>query len=491
MNGEFEKGRNGAGGWGTESGREEYLPLAIPLKPTHDPVSHSTAFTFHNNQFCKSHSMLRPTFLKPLTSRPAIQFGALVLMFLSCVLPVHGDRVAFEGARQNPPAVRSLQPGQVVERELKGGETQLFRVSAEQRQFLRVVVEQRGIDVKLTVSGPIGQRLVEADAPTGEQGSETVSLLADVAGEYRIEVKSEDEKAKPGRYAARLEALRAATEADRNRVAAERTMREAEELSGQRDPAALRRAVQKYEEALPLWRVLNDQRDQAESLASIGRLYQVNLNEPRRAIDPYQQSLPLWRALSDRNGEAQALNNLGIIYNVLNEKQRALEYLKQALPLRRAAATSEDLGQYRILHFATHGFLNSLNPELSGLVLSLMDEQGKPQNGYLLAPEIYNLKLPATELVVLSACQTGLGGEGIVGLTRGFMYAVAPRVVVSLWSVNDRSTADLMKHFYEAMLAKGQPPSAALRSAQLALMKVKQWKSPYFWAAFGLQGEWR
>ncbi len=161
----------------------------------------------------------------------------------------------------------------------------------------------------------------------------------------------------------------------------------------------------------------------------------------------------------------------------------------------RAAATSDDLGQYRILHFATHGFLNSLNPELSGLVLSMVDEQGKPQNGYLLAPEIYNLKLPATELVVLSACQTGLGkeirGEGVVGLTRGFMYAGAPRVVVSLWSVNDRSTADLMKHFYEAMLSKGQRPSAALRSAQLELMKLKAWQAPYYWAAFGLQGEWR
>jgi CHAT domain-containing protein/tetratricopeptide (TPR) repeat protein len=161
----------------------------------------------------------------------------------------------------------------------------------------------------------------------------------------------------------------------------------------------------------------------------------------------------------------------------------------------RAAATSDDLSQYRILHFATHGFLNSLNPELSGLVMSLVDEQGKTQNGYLLAPELYNLKLPATELVVLSACQTGLGkeirGEGIVGLTRGFMYAGSPRVVVSLWNVNDRATADLMKSFYEAMLANGQRPAAALRTAQLALLKQKQWQAPYFWAAFGLQGEWR
>lgn len=161
----------------------------------------------------------------------------------------------------------------------------------------------------------------------------------------------------------------------------------------------------------------------------------------------------------------------------------------------RAAATGDDLSQYRILHFATHGFLNSLNPELSGLVMSLVDEQGTSQNGYLLAPEIYNLKLPATELVVLSACQTGLGkeirGEGIVGLTRGFMYAGSPRVVVSLWNVNDRATADLMKTFYEAMLAKGQRPAAALRAAQLELLKQKQWQAPYFWAAFALQGEWR
>ena len=161
----------------------------------------------------------------------------------------------------------------------------------------------------------------------------------------------------------------------------------------------------------------------------------------------------------------------------------------------RAAISADDLGQYRLLHFATHGFLNSLNPELSGLVLALVDEQGKPQNGYLLAPEIYNLKLPATDLVVLSACQTGLGkeirGEGMVGLTRGFMYAGAPRVVVSLWNVSDRATADLMKAFYQSLLVKSERPATALRSAQLQLLQQKQWQAPYFWAAFSLQGEWR
>ena len=161
----------------------------------------------------------------------------------------------------------------------------------------------------------------------------------------------------------------------------------------------------------------------------------------------------------------------------------------------RAAAMSDELGRYRIIHIASHGFLNSINPELSGLVLSMVDEKGAPQNGFLLASEIYNLKLPATDLVVLSACQTGLGkevrGEGLIGLTRGFMYAGSPREVVSMWNVSDRATADLMGVFYHRMLKEGLSPAAALRAAQIELIQMKQWKAPYYWAAFTLQGEWK
>jgi CHAT domain-containing protein/Tfp pilus assembly protein PilF len=153
-----------------------------------------------------------------------------------------------------------------------------------------------------------------------------------------------------------------------------------------------------------------------------------------------------------------------------------------------------DLSQYRYVHFATHGLLDSERPGLSSLVLSMVDEQGKAQDGFLRANDIYNLKLPA-ELVVLSACQTGLGkeikGEGLVGLTRGFMYAGAARVVVSLWNVNDKATAELMTKFYEKMLKKGERPAAALRGAQVEMWRQKQWQSPYYWAAFTMQGEWR
>ena len=159
----------------------------------------------------------------------------------------------------------------------------------------------------------------------------------------------------------------------------------------------------------------------------------------------------------------------------------------------RSLATSDELSKYRYVHFATHGYLDTARAGLSAIVLSMFDEQGKPQDGFLRTHDIYNLKLPA-ELVVLSACETGLGkdvkGEGIEGLTRGFMYAGARRVVVSLWNVNDKATAELMQHLYTGMLRSSKTPAAALRAAQIEMLRLPQWRSPYFWAAFVMQGEW-
>ena len=160
----------------------------------------------------------------------------------------------------------------------------------------------------------------------------------------------------------------------------------------------------------------------------------------------------------------------------------------------RETGVADVLSKYRYVHFATHGYLDTQRPGLSAIVLSMVDRAGKPQDGFLRAHDIYNLKLPA-ELVVLSACQTGLGkdikGEGLVGLTQGFMYAGARRVVVSLWSVNDEATARLMQHFYRGMLRENLSPAAALRSAQAEMWKQKRWQSPYYWAAFTMQGEWK
>jgi len=183
--------------------------------------------------------------------------------------------------------------------------------------------------------------------------------------------------------------------------------------------------------------------------------------------------------------EAQAI--LEIAPN--GETRRALGFdanLKTAL--------DPELRQYRVIHFATHALLNNSYPELSGIVLSMIDPSGRPQDGFLRLNEIYNMDLPA-ELVVLSACQTALGkearGEGLIGLTRGFMYAGVPRVVASLWRIDDRAAAELMRYFYEAMFWQHLPPAKALRAAQIKMWQTEEWRFPHYWAAFVLQGEWK
>lgn len=159
----------------------------------------------------------------------------------------------------------------------------------------------------------------------------------------------------------------------------------------------------------------------------------------------------------------------------------------------RAAALGTEVSSARIVHFASHALLDARHPELSGIVLSLVDEHGRPTDGFLQTRDIYRLRLSA-DLVVLSACQTALGkevrGEGLLGLSRGFMYAGAPRVVASLWQVPDRATSELMTRFYRGILVKGLRPAAALRAAQMEIRAEKRWSSPYYWAAFILQGDW-
>ncbi len=161
---------------------------------------------------------------------------------------------------------------------------------------------------------------------------------------------------------------------------------------------------------------------------------------------------------------------------------------------RREAVVGDALAPFRILHFATHGLLNRGTPEFSGLILSLVDDSGEPLDGFLRAHEIYNLELSA-ELVVLSACETGLGkevaGEGQISLTRGFMYAGVPRIMVSRWRVDDRGTAELMERFYFGMIEHRMTPPAALRCAQLSMQAEEVWSDPRYWAGFAIEGEWR
>lgn len=195
---------------------------------------------------------------------------------------------------------------------------------------------------------------------------------------------------------------------------------------------------------------------------------------------------PYLPRLSFTRREAEAI----VRFVPKNQFRKAIDFAAN-----KVTATDPELSQYRYVHFATHTLLNSVNPGLSGIVLSLVNSKGEEQEGFLAAHEIYNLKLPA-ELVVLSSCKTGLGkevkGEGVVGITRGFMYAGAARVLVSLWDVDDESTAEMMKRVYAAMLEEPRlSPAAALRSAQVAMWKSRRWRAPYFWAAFVMQGEYK
>ncbi len=206
----------------------------------------------------------------------------------------------------------------------------------------------------------------------------------------------------------------------------------------------------------------------------------------------------LTRAASDAGGE-NAGANLGRLPFTRKEAEgiAAIASAQQSKSLldfsaRRGTALDPELSQYRIIHFATHSFISSAHPEVSGIVLSLIDEKGDDRDGFLRAADVYNLKLPA-DLIVLSGCRTGLGkeirGEGLVGMTQSFMYAGAARVMVSLWDVQDEATAELMKRFYRGLLTEKLSPAAALRAAQVSMTHDKRWSSPYYWAGFTLQGE--
>jgi CHAT domain-containing protein/tetratricopeptide (TPR) repeat protein len=242
-------------------------------------------------------------------------------------------------------------------------------------------------------------------------------------------------------------------------------------------------------------------KDDRVSLASSNSQPNNGHSTKAHPSDPQALSAPLEQSDLDRSAQQMGING----FPRLPFTRREADAISSIAPAgdvtehldfdaSKATALSAQLKDYRIVHFATHGLLNNEHPELSGLVFSLVDKNGNEQDGFLRMLDIYNMELNA-DLVVLSACQTALGKEigeeGLVGLTRGFMYAGAPRVVASLWKVDDEATAELMKKFYEGMLRDHQTPAQALRSAQQWMRTQKAWQSPYYWAGFVLQGEWK
>ena len=152
---------------------------------------------------------------------------------------------------------------------------------------------------------------------------------------------------------------------------------------------------------------------------------------------------------------------------------------------------SGELQKSRIVHFATHGFVDRGDPRLSGLVLSLVDQEKRPVNGFLRLFDLARIRLNA-ELTVLSACQTGLGaeqqnGDGLLGLYQGFLTAGSRQVLCTLWAVDDEATKEFMKLFYTEW-ANGSSAKAALSHAQGTMARSSRWSKPYFWAGFQLVG---
>jgi CHAT domain-containing protein len=234
----------------------------------------------------------------------------------------------------------------------------------------------------------------------------------------------------------------------------------------------------------------------------------VGQNSPSRAKSQVTSGLEVERSALERSAKKLNRNgstiyprlpNTGIeakkildIVKSLNKSPNTLEALN--FEANYNWATNPALNQFKILHFATHGIADGEKPENSGIILSRVDKQGKQIKGLLSLGDLFDRDYPA-ELVVLSACQTGLGknvsGEGLIGLTRGLMYAGAERVAVSLWNVSDEGTSILMQEFYKQMLQENKTPAAAMRAAQIKLSQDPKWQSPYYWAAFTVSGEWR
>ena len=238
---------------------------------------------------------------------------------------------------QESQTLATLELGKPIERELTGGQKHAYQLTLDADQYLVLRAEEKGVDVAVAVFAPDGKKLADVTAPGGTQlGEAWVNLVIEAAGVYRVEVRSPSNPAVAGRYQLQIKELRAATQADKNRIPAERAFQEAEQLSAERKPESLRQAIVKYEEALRFWRIVPDQLEEATTLHNMGFAYE-RLGEGQRALDLYHQALPLFRTVKHHSGEGFTLENAGRIYKNRGEVSRALEYYQQALTAFRAA----------------------------------------------------------------------------------------------------------------------------------------------------------
>src|SRR6266511_1475431 len=255
------------------------------------------------------------------------------------------------GAAQSAQESVSLEPGKPVERELSGGQSHFYKITMTSGQYLRITVSQLGIDALVALFTPDSKKIGEVDLEPSIGRSETILVIAEVEGAYRIEVRSAEKTAQTGRYGIKVEELRDATTEDKYRVAAWALFREAAPL-GQGTLEQRRKGIEKYQEALELYRRAGDRGGEAETLHNIGLVYS-SFGETRKALEKYNEALPIRRAAGDRRGEGSTLYNLGMIYRAagdrieetyalnsigtlywsMGETGKALEKLNEALPI--------------------------------------------------------------------------------------------------------------------------------------------------------------
>lgn len=315
------------------------------------------------------------TMIRQPTRQIAIPRKCFLLL---SVFLLHSHTLIAQKVNDNP----TLELGKPVERELIGGQSHSYRIELTSGQFIHLVVDQRGIDVVVTLFDPDHRQITEVDSPNGTQGPELLAAIAETAGTYRLEVRSLEKDAAPGRYQVKIEELRAAVEQDKSRIAAEQIFARAELLRLQGTKDSLQEAVKKYEEALQLYRVLNDRIREAMTLNTVGFIYD-NIGEKEKALDYYGQALTLTRAAQDHEGEAATLNNLGFVYYSIGEKQRALAYFNEALPISRnlrnrqgEAATLNNIGMVYDSLGEPQKALNYYGQALA-LVRSIEDRSGE------------------------------------------------------------------------------------------------------------------
>jgi len=197
--------------------------------------------------------------------------------------------------------VSTLNIGQPIMREMKGGEEHQYQLTLNAGQHARIVVEQKGIDVVLALLGADGKPVLKVDNNlSGTRGLEVISLVAEGNNVYHLNVSSLSKEASAGRYELRLEDLRSATDADFKRVAAERSYFAATQLLDERTGDARRKAIERYGEALRLMREAGEQRGEAMTLTNMGMVYSA-LSEPQKALEYISHALTVWRAIGDRH----------------------------------------------------------------------------------------------------------------------------------------------------------------------------------------------